>query len=364
VFTRVHPLQQAQLDARSRALVAAGGAATSRQFELAISRYLDTYLQSDRCFFIFVPAGTTTPSFFPDREKSGGHRRKFRDGLSDDFWYQQGRPEPGEMLIVRHSDHTPVGILRQTAFYREHLQPHCLLYGASLVFWQSGTFLGCLTLLRRERRGEYRDDEMANLRLIYFGALQPLVRNFALRQRQEHSLAALRQTIYLSHEPLVVVTSPDEVIAGSKPALRILQSWPSNGNLSHKLPRGRITLPGSIRKWAATQEAESASLHPRWALQLRALPPNDGQTKPSYFLLRLTTKNKNEPQRSWQELTSAERELVGGIVQGHSNRQIATARGVAPATVKNQLSHLLRRLRLKNRTALAVHFHNSVRNGA
>jgi DNA-binding CsgD family transcriptional regulator len=344
--------------------VAAGTARTSRQFERAIHSYLDTYLHSDICYFIFAPTGMTVAAYFPNAETTGWQRRKFREGLAGDFWCQQCRPQPGETQIVRHSDHTPASVLKRTAFHRHHLQPAQLLHGASLVFWQSQNFLACLTLLRHERREDYCDDEMASLRLIYFGALQPLVRNLAHRHRQEHSIAALSKTIYLIDEPLVVAAAPDEVIAGSKPALRILQSWPSNGSLSHKLPRERIALPEGVRNWAASREAETTTLHPRWTVQMSALPPTQGRRIPSYFLLRLMGKNKNEPQRSWRELTQAERELVHGIVQGLSNRQIAAARGVAQATVKNQLSHLLKRLRLPNRTALAVHFHNNIKNGA
>jgi DNA-binding CsgD family transcriptional regulator len=159
---------------------------------------------------------------------------------------------------------------------------------------------------------------------------------------------------------VAVVAKPHEVVAGSKAALCVLQSWDGNGPLSHKLPRGPITLPGPIRKWYSGRDAGTSSLHPRWTIRLTHLKPPHRQPRASHFLIHLSEKTITYPQRSWHTLTTVERELVRGIMEGRSNPQIAQARGVSPATVKNQFSRLLGKLQLPNRTTLAVCFRDAV----
>jgi DNA-binding NarL/FixJ family response regulator len=57
---------------------------------------------------------------------------------------------------------------------------------------------------------------------------------------------------------------------------------------------------------------------------------------------------------AWETLTPREREIVGWIVQGASNREIAQALYISEKTVKNNLTQILSRLNLRDRTQLAI----------
>jgi DNA-binding CsgD family transcriptional regulator len=54
------------------------------------------------------------------------------------------------------------------------------------------------------------------------------------------------------------------------------------------------------------------------------------------------------------ELTSIERELVGSVADGLSNKDIAAHRKTSPHTVANQLARLYRKLGVSGRAALIV----------
>jgi DNA-binding CsgD family transcriptional regulator len=362
VRARAHHLRQQalKLDARSRALVDTCLARTCRTFEQAVHRYLQTHLSCDITFFIFAPAGASTPGYLPDISSNGTTRRRFWDGLANDYWYQRHPPLIGKTTIVRHSDHTPVRTLVRTNFFRQNLQPRNLVYGLSLIFWTKTELLGCLTCLRGPRHGDFQDAEIVLLRRIHFDFLRHAVARLAHRYRQEQDFAAVSHAIYLSDEAMVVADGTSRVIAGSKPALRMLQSWNGNGALSHKLPKGKIFLPETMQVWSGRSEPESSSLHPRWRVRLTRLPLPHRRTRTSYVLLRFSSPTSSHQAGSWGELTLVERELVQGLVEGRTNREIARRRGVSPATVKNQLSRLLAKVRLRNRTALAVCFRDAV----
>ena len=55
-------------------------------------------------------------------------------------------------------------------------------------------------------------------------------------------------------------------------------------------------------------------------------------------------------------LTPRQTEMLGLVVQGFTNDQIAQRMEIAPSTVKTQLSDAFRRLGVQNRTEAAVAF--------
>jgi DNA-binding NarL/FixJ family response regulator len=62
---------------------------------------------------------------------------------------------------------------------------------------------------------------------------------------------------------------------------------------------------------------------------------------------------RKEPRPS-AELTSREQEVLGLLVDGKSNKEIATALGAAENTVKNHLKNILEKLHLENRVQAAM----------
>ena len=53
-------------------------------------------------------------------------------------------------------------------------------------------------------------------------------------------------------------------------------------------------------------------------------------------------------------LTASEKEVLSGVVQGHSDKIIARDLGMAEATVKIHLKSLMRKIYVQNRTEAAV----------
>jgi DNA-binding CsgD family transcriptional regulator len=53
-------------------------------------------------------------------------------------------------------------------------------------------------------------------------------------------------------------------------------------------------------------------------------------------------------------LTARELEIAGAVAAGKTNRQIATESGTAETTIKKQVSAILEKLRLANRTQIAI----------
>lgn len=59
-------------------------------------------------------------------------------------------------------------------------------------------------------------------------------------------------------------------------------------------------------------------------------------------------------------LTAQERRVLGLIAEALTNKEIAVALGISPATVKRHLENILRKLELRNRVDAAIF---AVRNG-
>jgi DNA-binding NarL/FixJ family response regulator len=57
------------------------------------------------------------------------------------------------------------------------------------------------------------------------------------------------------------------------------------------------------------------------------------------------------------QLTPRERQVLGGVARGLTNRQIAQELGISAATVKDHLSSVLGKLGVANRTQAAIAAH-------
>jgi DNA-binding NarL/FixJ family response regulator len=53
-------------------------------------------------------------------------------------------------------------------------------------------------------------------------------------------------------------------------------------------------------------------------------------------------------------LSPREREIVGAVARGLTNRAIATEAGIAQQTVKNHLSTIFQKMQVKSRVQLAI----------
>lgn len=60
------------------------------------------------------------------------------------------------------------------------------------------------------------------------------------------------------------------------------------------------------------------------------------------------------PPANWDLLTGAELQVAAALVEGASNRQIATSRGSSVRTVANQVASIFRKLGVRSRGELAA----------
>ena len=76
---------------------------------------------------------------------------------------------------------------------------------------------------------------------------------------------------------------------------------------------------------------------------------------------KLNRKTKMEAlTRELAPITAQERKVLGLIAEALTNKEMAVALGISPATVKRHLENILRKLELKNRVDAAIF---AVRNG-
>jgi two-component system, NarL family, nitrate/nitrite response regulator NarL len=67
-----------------------------------------------------------------------------------------------------------------------------------------------------------------------------------------------------------------------------------------------------------------------------------------------TITHSNGPENKLPALSKAERRLIGLVIAGRTNREIAKEVGLVEQTVKNTLSSIYRKCRVRNRTELVL----------
>lgn len=73
------------------------------------------------------------------------------------------------------------------------------------------------------------------------------------------------------------------------------------------------------------------------------------------FRLALKAATPVADQKSLQLLTSRERDIALAVAEGKSNRQIAEQFDISEPTVKSHLTHIFKKLELKDRVGLVLH---------
>ena len=340
----------ARFHALSKLLVAR----TCRHFEFHLHRLLNTYFYQPGCFFLFLPAGAEIPAYVPNHG-NGTSRRRYRDGISEDQWFKRHPPEIRGNRIIRHSDHTPTSTLSRSRFFKKHLKPHGYYFGATMVFWDNATseYLGCATMLRPRHYGDFSDIHLDVLKVIYEKYLCEAVERLAEYYRLYQEGDALRRAWYENQEALLVISRNGRIVAATRQANRILSSWGSSGAITHKLTKMPAMLPETLRAWCTSPSAKSP--HPIWNVEIRQLRAAD-RSAGRYCVIDLGRANGTAPQTRWNDLTNTERSLIVGLTEGKTNGEIARDRGTATATVKNQMSSVLKKTGLKSRVQLAVTF--------
>ena len=73
------------------------------------------------------------------------------------------------------------------------------------------------------------------------------------------------------------------------------------------------------------------------------------------FKLAAQTLNKNNKTDEIKELTEKEKQISFAIAKGYSNQKVAAELDITESTVKTHLTHIYKKLDLKDRVALVIH---------
>ncbi|MGQ9524442.1 MAG: LuxR C-terminal-related transcriptional regulator [Armatimonadota bacterium] len=106
---------------------------------------------------------------------------------------------------------------------------------------------------------------------------------------------------------------------------------------------------GALRKDASAQELVSAVRAVHAGQYWIEMPTA------SRYIEALKKHEGGEPDNGSVRLTEREAQIVGLIVEGMSNREIAQALGISQQTVKNHVSRILEKLELNGRLQIAMH---------
>jgi len=105
-------------------------------------------------------------------------------------------------------------------------------------------------------------------------------------------------------------------------------------------------LTDSIVKLLAGESVVSPEMTSKLVAALRSLPAGTPSAP---------TTDGAEASRLFEELSAREREILGQIAQGLSNKVIGRHLDIAETTVKNHVQHILRKLSLASRVQAAVY---------
>ncbi len=118
----------------------------------AIFDLVGSRLPNEMLFLSFLPAKFELPSLSSVPEYQRWVDLYMRCLNKYDVWLRRSPVGP-HVKAVRHSDHTPLTILKRTRFYRDVMRPIHSDYGASIVVWHGEQWLATLTVFRNPRQG-------------------------------------------------------------------------------------------------------------------------------------------------------------------------------------------------------------------
>jgi len=205
---------------------------------------------------------------------------------------------------------------------REHLHAHGVAHTLAIAVSAEGRPQLTVFLLVRTRLGDrFGPDDLARLE-----ALAPLVDELLALNRAQ----SLMHSAHLGAGELpVALASRAGALLVSTPAFARLM-WPGAA------PQTSLLAPDCVN---ALQAGRAWPL-PGGQHSLTGLPEDDG------WLLRL------RPSSRLDQLTQREREVAGLYAGGNSYKQISRRLALSPATVRNHLANIYRKLEVGHRSAL------------
>lgn len=295
-----------------------------------------------------------------------------------DIWLRRSPIGPS-VKVVRHSDHTPLPILKRSIFYKEVLQPTNAEHGASIVAWHNETWLATVTILRTVEQGDFTDEHMRQL-LGWQYHFETVVRRLALKKEEQlddNSLSTFIWDLPTSALLLDWDLVPRHFNAA---AVELCNVWRTGlSAFAKKTPHNKIYVPQDILSHIPLLKPriESAKLarpgplrpvefetvhHPSIAglfAKIYFIPSKSLTLSRGRFLVQLyydrgaLAPTSSTVYTNLSRLSRTEREVALQAAKGLSNVEIGQLLGKSPGTVKVQLGHAFKKLNLNSRVQLA-----------
>jgi RNA polymerase sigma factor (sigma-70 family) len=297
---------------------------------------------------------------------SGGHKY--------DLWLRRGPIGPN-IRAIRHSDHTPLHILKRSLFYKNIVAVAGASYGASIMAWRDNSWLATLTAFRSFEQGDLTDAEMATLR-----ELQPHFESAVKRVAGLHEAKlgsnSLEVFIWGLPSAAVVLSWDLQVLHFNAAAQDLCRLWRFGSRARSLKNDARFRVPGDILDSIRDVKAHIPDVKP--ARQNRPkifpvinLPHRDiaGLSAEVSFLpsktlaltrgtFLVTLEHQAEAERKeasfsvLSKLSRREREIAKLALQGLTSPQIGKRLGTHQNTVRIQLHHIYRKLKIHSRYEL------------
>ncbi len=254
----------------------------------------------------------------------------------------KGPKRPVEKL----SDFLPSGEeLKRHPFYLEVMKPGGWRYGCGLAFWEpdpeSRNLTAFVCALRTEEQGDFTAADIAICQKVH-AEIERSLRRVIEREVVSEALRGLRSTLRKLPVPILVIGEADEVVAMSQSAEGILREW--NDGQDPGIP------PAVLRACAALRAGKSgrrtAKSEGGRTVRVRWLEGYDGQW------IRVEFGGINRVGDRGKTLPGAERRLVGLLLTGLKDAEIAEVSGLSVSTVKSELRLLYARHGVRSRAEL------------
>jgi DNA-binding CsgD family transcriptional regulator len=361
----------------SKALAAVHEAANSTRLGRAIFDLISERLPNEMLFIAFLPIKFELASLSSEAKYKKVGDNYIRHTNRYDIWLRRSPVGPS-VKAVRHSDYTPYALLKRTSFFKEVLAPINSHYGASMVAWENDQWLATVTIFRNLHQGDFTDDDM-QLLWDWQRHFEVAVRRIATANEEkldEHSLAS-----FLWDLPTAALLFDWEfhLRHHNAAAVELCRLWLNKGaggkvKLSHRrlvIPRELTSALDALKP--AIEKAKLSRPGPLKPINLKTIrhPEIAGLFAKVYFIPsksltlsrgRFMIQLHHEPVTGLSasslsrltHLTRRERETALHAARGLSNIEIGKALHKSPGTVKVQLEHVFRKLKIKSRVHLAA----------
>ncbi|HEX4139091.1 MAG TPA: helix-turn-helix transcriptional regulator [Candidatus Methylacidiphilales bacterium] len=349
---------------------------STRRLGQAMFDLIGPRMKHEGLAIVLLPIKFELPSLcWPRRIKACGDDY-IRINNKYDLWLKRSPVGP-HVKLVRHSDHTPLHILKRSLFYKKVMAPYNFEHGTSIVAWHGNQWLATLTVFRSARQGDLSDAEMEQLRRwqVHF---ETSVRRLAQAREErldEDSLSSFIRglptsaffmkwdltlgpytagavelcNLWRRGLPTLALKSASSKLVVPR---EILEAIP---RLKPRIEAARLARPGPLRP------VEFGTVtHPRLAglsAKIYFIPSKSLTLSSGRFLVEIYYDRPNAARapvaNPLSRLSRSERAVSLEAARGLSNEEIARALRKSPGTVKVQLAQAFKKLKLKSRAQLA-----------